>query len=275
MRLAHLTDLHFGAEDPAVVAGLRADLAAQEVDRVLVSGDLTMRARAGQFRAARELLDATGRPWSSVPGNHDVPLFRVVTRAVRPLAAYRRFVDPEPQPVLRAGGLQVLGLNTARPSRWKGGRIDAAQVGLIGAAFAGAARLKVLMLHHPVFRSAQRPKEAIVSGAGAALRAAAGAGVDVVLCGHDHVQAQADLAETWPGLGRHVIGVLSGTACSRRVRAGESQSYTVLELSGERLRLRVRHWQDGGFGTLGETTWTRAADGWHSEESRDDRGGGS
>ena len=33
MRLAHVTDLHLGADDPAVVAGLCADLAAQQVDR--------------------------------------------------------------------------------------------------------------------------------------------------------------------------------------------------------------------------------------------------
>ncbi len=84
-------------------------------------------------------------------------------------------------------------------------------------------------------------------GAGAALRAAAGAGVDVVLCGHDHVAAQVDLSVARDGLERHMIGLMSGTACSRRLRAGESQSYTVLELAGERLRLHVRHWHDGRF----------------------------
>lgn len=265
MRLAHVTDLHFGAEEPAVVAGLRADLVAQGVDRVLVSGDLTMRARAGQFRAARELLDAVGRPWISVPGNHDVPLDRVVSRLAGPLDAYRRFVDPEPEPLLRTGDLQVLGLSTPRRSRWKGGRIDAEQVARIGSAFAGPARLRVLMVHHPVFSSAQRPDETLVGGAGPALHAAARAGVDVVLCGHDHVQAQTDLAAAWPGLQRHMIGVLSGTACSRRVRAGESQSYTVLELSGECLRLQVRHWRNGRFGTLSETAWWRTADGWRAQ----------
>jgi hypothetical protein len=62
---------------------------------------------------------------------------------------------------------------------------------------------------------------------GQTLIAAARVGVYVVLCGHDHVQAQADLAAP----GRHMIGLMSGTACAGRVRAGESQSYTVLELN--------------------------------------------
>jgi 3',5'-cyclic AMP phosphodiesterase CpdA len=263
LRLAHITDLHFGAELPEVVAGLRADLAGQDVDRVLVSGDLTMRARAGQFRAARTLLDSAGPPWTSVPGNHDLPLFRVVPRAVRPLAAYRGFVDPRPQPVVRTDGLLVLGLSTARRYLWKGGRIDAGQVARIGTVFAAPARLKVLMLHHPVFRPAQRAAEPMVRGVAKALRAAAGAGVDVVLCGHNHVQAQVDLALAGPDPGRHMIGLMSGTACSYRVRAGESQSYTVLELAGDRLRLRVRQWQDGRFTERAETTWQRTADGWH------------
>jgi 3',5'-cyclic AMP phosphodiesterase CpdA len=155
MRLVHVTDLHFGAEDLDVVAALRTDLAAQDVDRVLVSGDLTMRARAGQFRAARALLDSFGPPWTSVPANHDVPLNRVLTRVFRPLEAYRRFVDAQPQPLVR-----------------------------------------VLMVHHPVFRSGQRPHETLVRGAEQTLQAAPRAGVDVVLRGHDHVQAQIDLSLT-------------------------------------------------------------------------------
>lgn len=264
MRLAHVTDLHFGAEDPTVVDGLRADLAAQEVDRILVSGDLTMRARAAQFRAARTLLDSFGRPWTCVPGNHDVPLFRVLSRAMRPLGAYRRHVDAQPQPVLRTPGLRVVGLSTPRRYLWKGGRIDTGQVARIGESFSGPARLKVLMLHHPVLRSAQRPDETLVIGVDRALHAAARAGVDVVVCGHGHVQAQADLSLTRPHLGRRMIGLMSGTACSRRVREDESQSYTVLELSGDSLTLRVRQWRDGRFEALSDTEWRRNADGWRT-----------
>jgi 3',5'-cyclic AMP phosphodiesterase CpdA len=259
MRLAHVTDLHFGAEDPAVVAGLRADLRAENPDRVLVGGDLTMRARPAQFQAARELLDSVGRPWTSVPGNHDLPLDRLA-RATKPLEAYERYIDPEPQPLVHDNGLLVLGLSTPRPYLWKGGLIDAAQVERIGGT--GPAELKVLLLHHPVFHSAQRPHETLVHGAGRALQAAAAAGVDVVLCGHDHVTAQVDLATVWPGLNRRMIGLMSGTACSRRMRADESQSYTVLDLDSERLVATVRHWQDGAFREASVTEWRRSSGGW-------------
>ncbi|MCO8270476.1 metallophosphoesterase [Actinoplanes sp. TRM 88003] len=256
MRLAHVTDLHLGAEEPSVVAGLRADLIAQAPDRVLVSGDLTMRARDDQFRAAVELLQATGRPWTCVPGNHDLPLDRP-GRAFEPLGAYRRLVDPDPEPLVREGGLLVLGLSSPRPYLWKGGRIGPAQLARVEHDLAGPAELKVLMLHHPVFRSPQRPREALVHGADAVVRAAAAVGIDVILCGHDHVAAQVRLDGG-------VIGLMSGTACSWRVRAGESQSYTLLDLDGDILRLTVRHWRDKTFQEASTTEWHRDSNGWHT-----------
>ena len=249
MRLAHLSDLHFGATEPAVVAGLITDLATQRPDLVVVSGDLTMRARRGQFVAARELLDSLEVPWICVPGNHDLPLDRPVTRLLRPLAGYRRHIDPDPEPLWSGDGVLVLGLSSPRRYLWKGGRIDRHQIGRIGSAFAGTAgvRLKVLVLHHPVFVSRQRPDERPVRGAHEALLAAARAGVDVVLCGHDHVQAHADLSLP----DGHILAVMAGTTTSHRTRADESQSYNLLDLGDDnRLTLSVRQWRAGAFTLL-------------------------
>ena len=44
-RIAHLSDLHFGAEIPDVVAALVEDVARAKPDLVAISGDLTQRAR--------------------------------------------------------------------------------------------------------------------------------------------------------------------------------------------------------------------------------------
>jgi 3',5'-cyclic AMP phosphodiesterase CpdA len=254
VRLAHLSDLHFGADEPGAVAGLIADLAAQRPDLVVVSGDLTMRARRAQFVAARQLLDALHVPWLSVPGNHDLPLDRVGTRLLRPLAGYRRHIDSDPEPLRTYDGVLVLGLSSPRRYLWKGGRIDRRQTARIGSAFAEAAgvRLKVLVLHHPVFTSPQRPEEPPVRGSRRALLAAAEAGVDVVLCGHDHVQAHADLSLP----GGHLLAVMCGTTTSHRVRADESQSYNLLDLDDDRrLTLSVRQWRDGAFAPLLSETW--------------------
>ena len=268
MRVAHISDLHLGADVPAVVEGLLVDLPAQQPDLVIVSGDLTMRARRKQFEDARRLLDGLGTPWVSVPGNHDLPLDRPVTRMVRPLAGYRRHIDADPEPRRLRDGVLVLGISTPRRYFWKNGRIDRTQIARIRRAFADAApvRLRLLVLHHPVFTSVQRPGERLVRGSEPALQAAADAGVDVVLCGHDHVRAHVDLSVSRPHLGRHLLGLMCGTTTSRRVRAAESQSYNLLELSDDdRLTLQVRRWRDGGFEPLPSYEWKRSPSGWLSD----------
>ncbi|MCA2219265.1 metallophosphoesterase family protein [Jidongwangia harbinensis] len=269
MQIAHLSDLHLGADSPAVQAAFTADVAAQRVDLAVVSGDLTMRAQRPQFAAARALLDSLGTPWISVPGNHDLPLFRVFERLVAPLANYRRAIGRDTEPVRRHGDVEVLGLNTARPYFWVEGRVDRRQRARIRSAYTGPG-LRVLVLHHPVFRSPERPAAHLVRGLRPALRAAADAQVDVILCGHHHVAAHTDLAETYPGLGRHILAVMAGTT-STRVRAGRPQSYQLLTLTGrDRLRLQTRQFDGERFAGHPAGEWTRGPSGWLTSRSPDD-----
>lgn len=76
--LAQITDLHIGGNengvDPvprleAVVEAIRA--LPNEVDAVLVSGDLTHDGGPEEFRAVRELLQRLEVPLHVLPGNHD------------------------------------------------------------------------------------------------------------------------------------------------------------------------------------------------------------
>ena len=112
--LAHLSDLHFGRVHAPVLEPLRRALAAIGPDLVVVSGDLTQRARAEQFREARAFLDSLPFPRLVVPGNHDIPLYNVVKRFAAPLRDYRRIVSRELCPVFEDDEVVVVGLNTAR-----------------------------------------------------------------------------------------------------------------------------------------------------------------
>jgi 3',5'-cyclic AMP phosphodiesterase CpdA len=76
--LAQISDLHVGANengvDPvphleAVVAAIRS--LPNEVDAVLVSGDLTHDGGPPEFQVARELLERLEAPLHVLPGNHD------------------------------------------------------------------------------------------------------------------------------------------------------------------------------------------------------------
>ena len=84
-KIVHLSDLHFGRIDPALVEPLAEAVNETAPTLVVVSGDLTQRARSQQFKEAREFLDRLPRPQVVVPGNHDVPLYDVLSRFARPL----------------------------------------------------------------------------------------------------------------------------------------------------------------------------------------------
>lgn len=96
--IAHLSDLHFGREDPALIPVLLEDIRGASPDIVVVSGDLTQRARRREFAAARSFLNRISFPLLVVPGNHDIPLFDVVRRFARPLHRYRCYISDELAP---------------------------------------------------------------------------------------------------------------------------------------------------------------------------------
>src|SRR5690606_17651604 len=105
VRIAHLSDLHFGRHDPAVVDSLAADLDSQAPDLVVVSGDFTQMGTRAEFTQARAFLDTLAAPVLAVPGNHDVPQINMIRRILDPYGLFRRFIAPEHEPFIVHGKL--------------------------------------------------------------------------------------------------------------------------------------------------------------------------
>src|SRR5438067_11654413 len=127
-RIVHLSDVHFGTVDPGAV-----DLVVEKVnelspDIVIVSGDLTQRARTSEFKAAKAFLDRLPNPQIVVPGNHDIPLYNIFDRFFRRLNKFQRYITRELRPTFFDEELAIVGLNTARSMVIKGGRINREQV---------------------------------------------------------------------------------------------------------------------------------------------------
>jgi 3',5'-cyclic AMP phosphodiesterase CpdA len=243
IELAHISDLHFGTEDRRLAIRLAEELHELAPRLVVVSGDLTQRARRAQFAAARRYLDALPRPLLVVPGNHDIPLYDVGRRALDPMGRYQRMITSDLEPFHLEADLAVLGLNTTRPARWKEGSISPRQVELIHERFAAApaGAHRVLVTHHPFIPPRQFPKMIVVHGQGAALPAIREARVEVLLAGHLHL-GYADMMEGGPGL----LSVQAGTAISRR-RRGEPNAYNVVRLGGEAVVVEPRIWDGERF----------------------------
>src|SRR4051812_41563007 len=128
--IAHLSDIHFGATDPTVVDGIVADVNAEPPSLVVMSGDFTQRARGSQYQEATAFLRRLPQPQLVVPGNHDIPLFDVVSRFLWPLRNYHKYVTKDVRPVYQDDELLVVGINPARSFTWthngfwKDGRIS-------------------------------------------------------------------------------------------------------------------------------------------------------
>jgi 3',5'-cyclic AMP phosphodiesterase CpdA len=232
-RILHLSDLHFGAVDDRLL-GPVLDLAARLApDAVVISGDLTQRARRAQFAAARAFVDRLPQPVLVVPGNHDMPLGNLALRLLAPLRNYARAFGQVTEPRLDLPGAVLQGVNTADPLVWKAGRLTAASGDRLAAAFAGAAPgvFRIAVLHHaPVPAADGTPAD--IARPAAALARLARAGADIVLSGHTHMP-HSGWAETAAG----VLFLQVGTAISTR-RKTDANDLALIELAPGRVTRR-------------------------------------
>jgi 3',5'-cyclic AMP phosphodiesterase CpdA len=246
--IVHLSDLHFGTENKAVLAALVDDLdgvTGQKPALVAISGDLTQRARAKQFLAARHFLDNLLVPYIVVPGNHDVPLYDLIRRFFSPLELYRQYITDDLSPVFIQDELAVMGITTAHGFTHKHGRVTQEMADQVCRTLSSsAAPWKILVAHHP-FVIPHGVHEPPVAGADFALPRFEHCGVDVILCGHLHVSHASDVAG-FRSEDKKVICVAAGTAISTRLR-GEPNSYNRLSIDGEVLTVCHRVWNGARF----------------------------
>jgi len=264
--IVHLSDLHFGRIDPELLDPLRWRVHALEPHVVVVSGDLTQRARSGQFREAKAFLDTLPRPQVVVPGNHDVPLFNVFQRFFSPLGRYKRIVSRNPEPEYIDDEVAIVGVNTARSFVWKDGSIDSRQVERVKSRICGLDQrvVKIVVTHHPFDVPEDHNEAEIVDKAERAMQAFAQCGADLLLAGHLHKTNTTNSAERYKTAGHIALIVQAGTATSTRAR-GETNSFNCLRLSAE--GVAVERWQWNSFSKVFELgpveRFLHSADGWH------------
>jgi len=247
--LLQISDPHFGTERPRVVEALVALAQRERPDLVVLSGDITQRARADEFRAARAFTERLGAPVIAIPGNHDIPLFDLPARVLYPYARHRAAFGPELEPVHDSAALLVVCVNTTRPWRHKNGEVSAAQIERVASRLAAAApaQLRVVVVHQPAAVARERDAHDLLRGRSQALQRWAQAGADVVMGGHIHLPYVIEQR----GLARPLWVVQAGTAVSSRVREGVPNSVNLLRWNsaGGARELRVEQWDapaDGG-----------------------------
>lgn len=224
--LLQMSDPHFGTEQAPVVQALAALATAQQPDLLVLSGDITQRARRSQFRSAATFVASLGLKTLVVPGNHDIPLYNLAGRLLDPYRGFRQSFGAELEPVHESAELLVIGLNTTRWWRHTNGELSRVQIERVSAQLQRATprQLRVVVVHQPVAVTRIGEIHNLLRGAAAAVGAWAAAGADVVMGGHIHLPYVVALRD----LKRPVWAVQAGTAISSRVREGEPNSVNLL-----------------------------------------------
>lgn len=270
--IAHISDLHFGRIDPPVVEALAADLNGDPPTVLVISGDLTQRARRGQYQEARAYLDRLPRPQIVVPGNHDIPLYDVVRRAFFPIQRYMDHITSDLSPVYRDEELFVMGLNTARSFSfrlqgfWKDGRIGPDELLHLRQQTEklAAGLTRVVVTHHPFIPPSEQFRGDVVHGAAAALPVLKQCEIDVLLAGHLHMGYCGDVqAHFGPDTGS-ILSIQAGTCTSTRRREPRN-SYNRLKLDRDQVSVEVRAFDGVGFQALHTSEFRRSGGIWQRQ----------
>lgn len=230
--LLQISDPHFGTEQPPVVDALLRLARQLQPAIVVLSGDITQRARSAQFDAAKAFVAKL--PTQAVvviPGNHDIPLFNLIARVFHPYAGFTRVFGAELEPEWQSDEFLVLGVNTTRPKRHKDGEVSSEQIQRIAQRLSMATeqQLRIVVTHQPVHVLRGSEIHNRLHGYKAAIATWVEAGADIVMGGHIHLPYVAPLHEHYEELKRRCWVVQAGTAVSHRVRARHPNSVNVID----------------------------------------------
>jgi 3',5'-cyclic AMP phosphodiesterase CpdA len=243
--IVQISDTHFGTEQAPIVEAVIALVHQLRPNVVILSGDITQRARSEQFQAAHRFMARL--PCShvlTIPGNHDIPLFDIVSRALRPYANYAACFGKELEPSFESDDLLIQCLNTTRPKRHKDGEVSAGQIERVSSRLHSAkpTQLRIVVTHQPVHVIRPKDEQNLLHGYQAAVRAWSRAGADIIMGGHIHLPYVRPLSERLKELPRAIWSVQAGTAVSSRVRGDIPNSLNVLKYERRSSGCTVERW---------------------------------
>jgi 3',5'-cyclic AMP phosphodiesterase CpdA len=242
VRLAHISDIHFGGENAHAVAAATEHVNAGGFDLVVVTGDLTRFAEVEEFARAAAWLKEIIPPKLVTPGNHDAPYLAWGERVFAPFRRYERAIGPAAAQAHRGGGFAVRGLNTARGAQprinWSKGQISRRQVAAAVDWFGDTdpACVRIVACHHPLTEMIGGPMTGRVWGGQAAACDFTQARVDLVLSGHIH----APFTWPYPFGDRRTYAVGAGTLSVRE--RGTPAGFNVLEVDEAEIRVAAMGW---------------------------------
>lgn len=258
-KVIHISDMHFGKIDSKSTRSLITAFSAISPDLVIISGDLTQRAKPEQFKSAEKFikdLKKLGFHCFVIPGNHDIePLYMPVRRVLNPYMNYKKYISRSLEPVYSDDKLAVAGINTSRPANIKNGSVNHEQIKKLEKWFSSfpPKMTKIIVSHHPFDLPIHIKKRKLARKASGGMELLATYNIDLYLSGHYHRSSVVATTERYKTLGYSGIALQAGTV-SRRQR-GEVQSFNVIFIQKPKLHIETLLWnsEEGIFRKNSET----------------------
>jgi 3',5'-cyclic AMP phosphodiesterase CpdA len=258
LNILQISDLHFGPYFvPEVAEALLLKVEELDAHILINSGDYTQRAKRAQFEEARSFNQRLPRlPSVTIPGNHDVPLYRVLERLFSPYALYKEYISKDLDVVLRHERVVIVALNSTAPLRAiTNGRIRKWQLDLCSRVFRDVPQgvIRIVVAHHHFAPAPDYEGGQVMPHAKRAMDRFTELEVDVVMGGHMHRAYIGNSLDVYPGEHREhgIIIEQSGTSTSRRGRAREREknSFNHVQIGDDIIRVtHFMYFADaGGF----------------------------
>ena len=268
INLLHISDLHFGPPYVPEVGEAALRIATKlNSDAVIISGDLTQRAKREQFVAAKNFLDRLPKsPQLVIPGNHDVPLYRIFERMFHPHFLYQEIITAELNPVLRIRGAVIVGLDSTAPrTAISNGRISNWQLDACERAFREVPNdiARIVVAHHPFAPAPDNLRDSNMPKARRAIERFADLNVDMILGGHLHRAYIGNSLDFYPGSHRDrgIIIAQCGTTTSRRGRGREREKNSLNQIEIAANKITITHYvyfhESGDFESISRHSFRR------------------
>ncbi len=247
MKIAHISDLHFGNNNKSILDTFIIEMKRIKPDFIIVSGDLTQRAKSYQFREFRKFIDKIPFKIFFVPGNHDIPFWNPVTRILNPFSQYKRFVNNNTRFIWENNNIRIMGLNSVNPFRVKTGDLSSTDLNFIKTHFSSDySKVNLLFFHHNAkylkgFHKPIKSNQALID----VLRQSA---IHIVCTGHLHYAHVSTINKT-----NHLPCLLLHAGSLSCLRSKDNRnSYFLLNIKQFQCAITLRVFEHGIFSDANE-----------------------
>lgn len=244
-KILHISDLHFGREKQEVLLALENKIKEIKPDIIIISGDLTQRAKKKEFMKVHRFLSNLNFPYFIIPGNHDLPVFNIFKRFINPWKRWKKFIQRDLESTFKNEKIAIYGLNSVRKMGvwfdFERGVISFTQKIKIKSFFENITdeKLKIVVAHHPFWLPDEQMFRDIIKGRDKAIEYFNEVGVDIILGGHIHL--------SFVKLFKNIIISHAGTCISNRTIKNNNNSFSLITGNNKEVFIELCEFNNNSF----------------------------